>query len=83
MLQKTIIFLRFKPTNENKIYKALQILDVDNKGYYLKDDLIRLMTTEGFFAFQFKKYFLSMWRFPTSILNSKYSRLINYMYISI
>ena len=29
------------------MYKALQVLDVDKKGYYTKDELIRLMTTEG------------------------------------
>jgi hypothetical protein len=39
--------IRFKPANENKLYKALQVLDQQNKGYYTKDELIHLMTTEG------------------------------------
>ena len=38
---------KFRPANENQLYKALQVLDVDKKGYYTKDDLIKLMTTEG------------------------------------
>jgi Ca2+-binding EF-hand superfamily protein len=29
------------------LYKALQVLDVENKGYYTKDELVRLMTSEG------------------------------------
>ncbi len=38
---------RFKPANENKLYKALQVLDTENKGYYTKDELVKLMTSEG------------------------------------
>lgn len=33
--------------NENRIYKALQVLDQENKGYYTKEELERFMTTEG------------------------------------
>jgi Ca2+-binding EF-hand superfamily protein len=43
-----LLFLqRYKPANENQIYKALQVLDTERKGYYTKEDIIRLMTTEG------------------------------------
>jgi len=38
---------KFRPANENQIYKALQVLDTDKKGYYTKDDLVRVMTSEG------------------------------------
>jgi len=38
---------KYRPANENQIYKALQVLDVDKKGYYTKEDLVRMMTSEG------------------------------------
>ena len=38
---------KFKPANENLLYKALQVLDSESKGFYTKEDLIRLMTSEG------------------------------------
>lgn len=38
---------RYRPANENQIYKALQVLDVEKKGYYTKEDLVRMMTSEG------------------------------------
>ena len=48
-VSKIACFFRFRPANENKIYKALQVLDAENKGYYTKEDLVRLMTSEGKF----------------------------------
>lgn len=38
---------RFKPANENTLYKALQVLDTESKGYYTKEEIIRFMTNEG------------------------------------
>ncbi|CAF0703592.1 unnamed protein product [Brachionus calyciflorus] len=47
VMTDVLVNKKFKPANENKIYKALQVLDTENKGYYTKEDLIRMMTTEG------------------------------------
>ena len=38
---------KYRPANENQIYKALQVVDVDKNGYYTKEDLVRMMTSEG------------------------------------
>ena len=44
------------------MYKALQVLDTENKGYYTKDDLVKLMTSEGMLlnkiVFRFQKFYL-------------------------
>ena len=44
---------RYKPANENYIYRALQVLDTDNKGYITKDELVKALTTEGGLSIQF------------------------------
>jgi Ca2+-binding EF-hand superfamily protein len=47
VMSDVLINRKFKPANENLLYKALQVLDSDSKGFYTKEDLIRLMTSEG------------------------------------
>ena len=51
-----VVCLRYRPANENQIYKALQVLDVDKKGYYTKEDLVRMMTSEGKESLEEKKF---------------------------
>jgi Ca2+-binding EF-hand superfamily protein len=38
---------RYRPANENSIYRALQLLDTENKGYITKDELINAVKSEG------------------------------------
>ena len=47
VMTDVIMNRKYRPANENQIYKALQVLDTDKKGYYTKDDLVRVMTSEG------------------------------------
>lgn len=38
---------RYKPANENYIYRALQVLDAENKGYISKDEILNAVKSEG------------------------------------
>ncbi len=48
---------RYRAANENYIYRALQVLDADNKGYVTKDELVKALTTEGMVCFIFLDYY--------------------------
>jgi len=47
VMTDVLVNKKFRPINENRLYKALQVLDTENKGFYTKDELVHLMTTEG------------------------------------
>ena len=40
-------FCRYKPTPEDQILRAFQVLDADNKGYLTQEELTKYMTEEG------------------------------------
>merc|ERR1711963_958735 len=47
MMTKVLMERRYKPSPEDQILKAFQVLDVDGKGYLTVEELTKYMTEEG------------------------------------
>ena len=42
---------RYRPEPEEKLLKAFQVLDVDNKGYLTQDEITNALQNEGMIKF--------------------------------
>ncbi|WAR19408.1 DRC8-like protein [Mya arenaria] len=47
MMTKVLMERRYKPTPEDQILKAFQVLDSENKGHLTQEELTKYMTEEG------------------------------------
>ena len=48
-----VVYFRYKPSPEDKLLKAFQVLDKDGKGYLTEEELTKCMTEEGTSVFHF------------------------------
>ncbi|KAK3093607.1 hypothetical protein FSP39_018047 [Pinctada imbricata] len=47
MMTKTLMERRYKPSPEDVLLKAFQVLDTDGKGYLTQDELVKYMQDDG------------------------------------